>query len=65
MDILQFARVTNTDGYKGTGYASFLELEIIEWKFYTHLQSISTYFSLKCSELRSELRKFVAKFKSS
>jgi hypothetical protein len=30
-----------------------------------YLQSISTYFSLKCSELRSELRKFVAKFKSS
>ena len=29
------------------------------------LQSISTYFSLKCCELRSELRKFVAKFKSS
>ena len=34
MDILQFAQLQS---HKGTGYASFLEMEIIEWKFYTHL----------------------------
>jgi hypothetical protein len=42
-----------------------LESQFVFLELLIRLQSISTYFSLKCSELRSELRKFVAKFKSS